>query len=132
MARLEESLLRRYPRLTIAGTHTSAFQGNSCRYRVLDKSEDDALLNEMNASQPNIVWVGLGSPIQERWMAEHVGKLRGAVLIGVGAAFDFQAGVKRRAPLWMQRSGLEWTFRLMAEARRLWRRYLVRNCGSSI
>ncbi|HDD25428.1 MAG TPA: glycosyltransferase, partial [Chloroflexi bacterium] len=73
------------------------------------------------------VWVGLGSPKQERWMAAHVSRLTAPVLIGVGAAFDFHAGRKKQAPRWMQRSGLEWLFRLLTEPRRLWRRYLVNN-----
>jgi N-acetylglucosaminyldiphosphoundecaprenol N-acetyl-beta-D-mannosaminyltransferase len=85
------------------------------------------LVEEINASGADIVWVGLGSPMQERWMAEHIGRLRASVLIGVGAAFDFHAGLKRQAPSWMQRAGLEWSFRLAMEPRRLWRRYLIRN-----
>jgi N-acetylglucosaminyldiphosphoundecaprenol N-acetyl-beta-D-mannosaminyltransferase len=71
--------------------------------------------------------VGLSTPKQERWMAEHVGRLTAPVLIGVGAAFDFHAGLKKQAPRWMQRSGMEWAFRLMSEPRRLWRRYLINN-----
>jgi N-acetylglucosaminyldiphosphoundecaprenol N-acetyl-beta-D-mannosaminyltransferase len=75
----------------------------------------------------DIVWVGLSTPKQERWMAEHVGRITAPVLIGVGAAFDFHSGLKKQAPRWMQRSGLEWLFRLATEPRRLWRRYLVNN-----
>jgi N-acetylglucosaminyldiphosphoundecaprenol N-acetyl-beta-D-mannosaminyltransferase len=71
--------------------------------------------------------VGLGTPKQERWMSEHVGRLSAPVLIGVGAAFDFHAGLKRQAPRWMRDSGLEWLFRLGSEPRRLWRRYCVNN-----
>ncbi len=81
----------------------------------------------INQADPDIVWVGLSTPKQERWMAAHVGRLTAPVLIGVGAAFDFHAGLKPQAPRWMQRSGLEWLFRLLTEPRRLWRRYLVNN-----
>ena len=80
-----------------------------------------------NAASPDVVWVGLSTPKQERWMATHVSRLAAPVLIGVGAAFGFHAGLKKQAPLWMQRSGLEWLFRLLTEPRRLWRRYLVNN-----
>jgi N-acetylglucosaminyldiphosphoundecaprenol N-acetyl-beta-D-mannosaminyltransferase len=77
----------------------------------------------INASQADIVWVGLGAPKQDLWMSEHAPRLHAPVVIGVGAAFDFHAGVKPQAPRWMQRSGLEWAFRVMTEPRRLWRRY---------
>ena len=76
-------------------------------------------------AMPEVVWVGLSTPKQERWMAAHVGRLDASVLIGVGAAFDIHAGTLRQAPRWMQRSGLEWLFRLAMEPRRLWRRYVV-------
>jgi N-acetylglucosaminyldiphosphoundecaprenol N-acetyl-beta-D-mannosaminyltransferase len=85
------------------------------------------VVRRINAGQPDIVWVGISTPKQECWMTEHVGRLCAPVLIGVGAAFDFHAGVKRQAPRWMQQSGLEWLFRLMTEPRRLWRRYLLNN-----
>ena len=107
MWRLEESLLVRYPRLVIASTRTSEFHPDSFKYRILDRSDDAALVEEREASEPDIVWVSLGSLIQERWMPEHVRRLRGAVLIGVDVAFDFHAGVKRRAPRRMQRADLE-------------------------
>ena len=81
----------------------------------------------INDSGARLVWVGLSTPKQERWMAEHVGRLRRRVLFGVGAAFDFHAGHLRQAPRWMQRSGLEWLYRLYREPRRLWRRYLRNN-----
>ena len=73
----------------------------------------------------HVVWVGLSTPKQELWMAQHVGRLKTSVLIGVGAAFDFHAGLKKQAPRWMQHNGLEWLFRLATEPRRLWRRYAV-------
>jgi N-acetylglucosaminyldiphosphoundecaprenol N-acetyl-beta-D-mannosaminyltransferase len=77
----------------------------------------------INAARPHIVWVGLSTPKQERWMAEHLGRIDAPVMVGVGAAFDFLAGTKRQAPEWMQRHALEWLFRLCSEPRRLWRRY---------
>jgi N-acetylglucosaminyldiphosphoundecaprenol N-acetyl-beta-D-mannosaminyltransferase len=81
----------------------------------------------MLAAQPDLVWVGLGTPKQELWMAAHAHRIDAAVLIGVGAAFDIHAGLTRQAPHWIQRSGLEWAFRLAQEPRRLWRRYLYNN-----
>lgn len=117
---LVDRLRDAHPDLQIAGIYAPPF-------RRLTTEEDAAVVALINASQADIVWVGLGAPKQERWMAEHLGRLDAPVMIGVGAAFDFHAGVKRRAPRWMQRSGLEWTFRLASEPRRLWRRYLVGN-----
>jgi len=117
---LAEGLQGRFPGLQVVGTHSPPF-------RPLTPEEDTAVVQMINVADPDIVWVGLGSPKQERWMADHVGHLSAPVLIGVGAAFDFLAGRKRQAPRWMQRSGLEWLFRLLTEPRRLWRRYLVNN-----
>jgi len=82
---------------------------------------------EINAARPDVVWVGIGSPKQELWMARMRALLDAPVLIGVGAAFDFHSGTVRQAPPWMQRIGLEWLFRLVSDPRRLWRRYLVDN-----
>jgi N-acetylglucosaminyldiphosphoundecaprenol N-acetyl-beta-D-mannosaminyltransferase len=84
------------------------------------------VVTQINASGAGTVWVGLGCPRQEKWMAAHRGKIN-AVMIGVGAAFDFHAGFKRRAPAWMQRHGLEWLHRLASEPRRLAKRYVVTN-----
>lgn len=95
-------------------------------FRALSAQEDAAAVERINASGAGIVFVGLGCPKQERWMAEHRGRVQ-AVMIGVGAAFDFHAGTVRRAPAWMQRRGLEWLHRLLSEPRRLWKRYLVTN-----
>ena len=117
---LKERLERRYPGLNIAGARTPAFQDSSFRYRQLTADENKALVEDINRAKPDILWVGLGSPVQERWMAEHLGTLRACALIGVGAAFDFHAGIKRQAPRWMQSAGLEWSFRLISEPRRLW------------
>ncbi len=109
-----------FPNLAIAGTFSPPF-------RALTEAEDAAVVVRINSSNADIVWVGLSTPKQERWMAEHVDKLTAPVLIGVGAAFDIHAGVVRQAPLWMQRSGLEWLFRTGTEPRRLARRYLSNN-----
>jgi len=118
--RLADRLRQRYPGLRVAGTYTPPF-------RPLGAAEDQEIVREINSADPDIVWVGLSTPKQERWMAAHVGRLSAPVLIGVGAAFDFHAGLKKQAPRWMQRSGLEWLFRLGTEPRRLWRRYLRNN-----
>jgi N-acetylglucosaminyldiphosphoundecaprenol N-acetyl-beta-D-mannosaminyltransferase len=95
-------------------------------FRVLTAEEDDAAVARINASGAGFVFVGLGCPKQEMWMAAHRGRVN-AVMIGVGAAFDFHAGTVTRAPEWMRNYGLEWLHRLASEPRRLWRRYLVTN-----
>lgn len=118
--RLAVSLQRRFPRLIVAGAESPPF-------RPLTPAEDADAVRRINEAHPDIVWVGLGCPNQERWMNAHVGRLSAPVSIGVGAAFDFHAGVKRQAPRWMQRSGLEWVFRLASEPRRLGLRYLLNN-----
>jgi N-acetylglucosaminyldiphosphoundecaprenol N-acetyl-beta-D-mannosaminyltransferase len=95
-------------------------------FRALSAEEDAATVARINASGAGIVFVGLGCPKQERWMAEHRGRVN-AVMIGVGAAFDFHSGKLRRAPAWMRDHGLEWLHRLVSEPGRLGRRYLVTN-----
>ncbi len=115
---LERRLREAFPALRMAM--------ESPPFRALTPQEDAAAVERINASDTGIVFVGLGCPKQERWMAEHRGRVQ-AVMIGVGAAFDFHAGTVQRAPLWMQRRGLEWLHRLASEPRRLWRRYLVTN-----
>lgn len=119
LERLKQRLSERFPGLNIVGSLAPPF-------RDLDADEDQAVVDAINASGAGIVWVGLGCPKQEQWMAEHRGRIR-AVMVGVGAAFDFHSGARKRAPQWMQHSGLEWLYRLLAEPRRLWRRYLVSN-----
>lgn len=119
LAALERRLMERFPGLRIAGAESPPF-------RDLSAEEDDQSVARINASGAGILFVGLGCPKQERWMAAHRGRVN-AVMIGVGAAFDFHAGTVRRAPAWMQRNGLEWLHRLASEPRRLWRRYLVTN-----
>ena len=116
---LERKLLAQFPGLKIAGAYSPPF-------RALTPEEDAAVVESINASGAGTVWVSLGCPKQEKWMAEHKGRIN-AVMIGVGAAFDYHAGTIQRAPLWMQHSGLEWLHRLCREPRRLWRRYLVTN-----
>ncbi len=85
------------------------------------------MISVINNARSDIVWIGLSTPKQEIWMSRYSEKLNPTVLIGVGAAFDFHAGLKKQAPAWMQRSGLEWFFRLSSEPKRLWKRYLVNN-----
>jgi N-acetylglucosaminyldiphosphoundecaprenol N-acetyl-beta-D-mannosaminyltransferase len=118
--RLVERLQARFPGLQVVGAWSPPF-------RPLTPDEDTEAVRRINEARPDIVWVGLSTPKQERWMAEHRGRISAPVLIGIGAAFDFHAGLKRQAPRWMQRSGLEWLFRLGTEPRRLWRRYLRNN-----
>jgi N-acetylglucosaminyldiphosphoundecaprenol N-acetyl-beta-D-mannosaminyltransferase len=118
--RLANNLRRRFPDLRVVGGHSPPF-------RPLTSEENEQIVDSINSADPDIVWIGLSTPKQERWMAEHVGRLIAPVLIGVGAAFDFHSGLKKQAPRWMQRSGLEWLFRLATEPKRLWRRYLVNN-----
>jgi N-acetylglucosaminyldiphosphoundecaprenol N-acetyl-beta-D-mannosaminyltransferase len=94
-------------------------------FRMLSNVEDQEVVALINAAKPDVLWVGLGAPKQEYWMYEHRDRLRVPVLIGVGAAFDFNTGRVRQAPRWMREHGLEWLFRLLQEPRRLWRRYLI-------
>ncbi len=116
---LKERLAQHFPQLNIAGMYSPPF-------RPLSAEEDQAVIGQINQSGAGTVWVSLGCPKQEKWMAEHKGKIN-AVMIGVGAAFDYHAETIVRAPLWMQRNGLEWLHRLCSEPRRLWKRYLVTN-----
>jgi len=96
-------------------------------YLAVAQMEKDDVIQQINAAQPDVLWVGLGSPKQDFWMNTHRNVLDVPVMMGVGAAFDFIAGTKRQAPKWMRKSGLEWLFRLCCEPRRLWKRYLVGN-----
>jgi len=96
-------------------------------YRPLEDTPDWDVIHRLNDSGAAIIWVGLGSPKQDLWMQRYRPHLNAQLLIGVGAAFDFVAGTKKQAPRWMQRSGLEWAFRLAQEPRRLWRRYVIYN-----
>lgn len=117
---LVRKLKERFPSLLIKGCHAPPF-------RAAGEMETEEILRQINDSAPDILWVGLGSPKQDFWMAGHRSQLEVPVMVGVGAAFDFLAGTKPQAPLWMRRAGLEWLFRLCCEPRRLWRRYLIGN-----
>jgi N-acetylglucosaminyldiphosphoundecaprenol N-acetyl-beta-D-mannosaminyltransferase len=119
LAGLTRRVEKEFPGLQIVGTHSPPF-------RPATQDEDLADVARINASGAHVVFVGLGCPKQEHWMAEHRGRIN-AVMIGVGAAFDFHAGLQRRAPGWMQHHGLEWAHRLLHDPRRLWRRYLFTN-----
>lgn len=120
LAQLATELPLRHPGLRVAGSYHAPF-------RDLTPAEVDEVADTINASGADVVWVGLGVPLQEKWMARMRERLEVPVLVGVGAAFDFHAGLKRQAPDLMQRLGLEWAFRLSQEPRRLWRRYLLYN-----
>lgn len=110
----------RFPALQLAGAYVPPF-------RPLTPEEDRACIASILESDTDILFVGVGAPKQERWMAGHAARLPGIVMFGVGAAFDFHAGRIRQAPLWMRQSGLEWLFRLAVEPARLWRRYVFLN-----
>jgi N-acetylglucosaminyldiphosphoundecaprenol N-acetyl-beta-D-mannosaminyltransferase len=116
LALLEARLTARFPKLQIVGRLSPPF-------RALTAEEDAEIVADINASGADIVWVGLSTPKQERWMAAHRSQLNAAALMGVGAAFDFHAGTVRQAPKFIRRSGLEWLYRVASEPRRLWRRY---------
>lgn len=117
---LAARLRERLPGVQIVGTYTPPF-------RPLTSEEDAGIVRMIDDARPDIVWVGLSTPKQERWMAAHHGRIAVPIMVGIGAAFDFHAGRKRQAPRWMRQSGLEWLFRLIQEPRRLWRRYLINN-----
>ena len=116
LIKLATNLRRSYPGIQIVG-------GYSPPFRDLDEDEEDAVLSAIDRSGADVVWVGIGVPKQEKWMARVRPRLKAPVLIGVGAAFDFHAGLVPQAPAWMQSSGMEWAFRLSREPKRLWRRY---------
>jgi len=117
---LRSRLVARFPGLRVAGLFEPPF-------RALNPEEEAQLIREVNSVRPDLFWVGLSTPKQERFMAQYLPRLETTLMLGVGAAFDFHAGRVRQAPRWMQRSGLEWLFRLGCEPRRLWKRYLRNN-----
>ena len=119
LQRLQQRMTARFPNLQIAYAYSPPF-------RPLTLEEDEQVVEAINQAGVRILFVGLGSPKQEYWMAAHKGRIN-AVMIGVGAAFDFLAGTKPQAPRWMMKIGMEWLFRLMTEPRRLWKRYLKHN-----
>lgn len=116
---LNQKLNQNYPGIQIAGMYSPPF-------RPLTKEEDKAVIERINETKPGFVWVGLGAPKQEKWMAAHQGQING-LMIGVGAGFDYYAENIKRAPMWMQRSNLEWLYRLMQDPKRLFKRYLHTN-----
>ena len=119
-AELQARMRQRFPRLRVVGTYTPPF-------RALTESEMTEVADRISAASPDFLWIGLGSPKQEMFMAAARTRMRARVMLGVGAAFDFHSGRVRQAPRWVQRGGLEWLFRLCAEPRRLGRRYLLGN-----
>lgn len=116
---LERNLREKYPGLNIAGMESPP-------YRPLTEEEDAQIVEKINMSGADFLWVGLGAPKQENWMKAHQNKIQ-AVMLGVGAGFDFHAGTVKRAPKWMQEHYLEWAYRLLQDPRRLWKRYVVTN-----
>lgn len=118
--RLADEMQKKYPGLKVAGTYCPPF-----RDLTDDEEEDIAVM--LNESGADIIWVGLGCPKQEKWMRAQRSNLKAPVMLGVGAAFDFHTGQVSQAPSFMQRYGLEWLYRLGAEPKRLWRRYLILN-----
>ena len=117
---LRNILIRRFPTLRIVGTYTPPF-------RPLTSKEQTSLATIVAHLKPDIFWVGLSTPKQERFMSEYLGKLDTKIMVGVGAAFDYLTGTIRDAPPWVKTAGLQWLHRLMQEPRRLWRRYLINN-----
>lgn len=108
----------RFPNLRISGVYSPPF-------RDLTDEEDRRVVEMINRAKTDILWVGIGCPKQEIWMYKHKDKLNVPIMVGIGAAFDFHAGIKKQAPRWMREHGLEWFFRLLTEPRRLWKRYIV-------
>lgn len=115
---LTRRLEDRFPGLQVAGAWAPPF-------RSLTPDEEEEVASRINAARPDVVWVGIGTPKQDFWMARFRPRLEAPVLVAVGAAFNFHAGHVRQAPRWMMRFGLEWLFRLLMEPRRLWRRYVI-------
>lgn len=120
LEKLKTTLVNRFPRLKIAGTYSPPFH-------KLNTHEEREIIQMINAASPDILFVGLGVPKQEKWMLVFCHRIEVPISLGVGAAFDFISGEKKQAPSWMQKRGLEWFFRLMSEPMRLWKRYLIYN-----
>ena len=115
LEKLYSVLEETYPGIQIAGMYSPPF-------RPMTKDEDKAIVERINETKPDFVWVGLGAPKQEKWMAAHQGRVNG-LMVGVGAGFDYHAGNIDRAPEWMQKSNLEWVYRLLQDTKRLFQRY---------
>jgi N-acetylglucosaminyldiphosphoundecaprenol N-acetyl-beta-D-mannosaminyltransferase len=118
--KLKQALERKFPGLQVVGTYTPPF-------RDLNDEEEDTLLAQVRATRPHVLWVGLSTPKQEIFMAQHVDRLQVPLLVGVGAAFDYHTGLIRDCSAWIKRAGLQWLHRLAQDPRRLWRRYLRNN-----
>ena len=125
MERLRANLLARFPGLLIAGSRVPPMRAIGPGDPI--DAEDEAALADIAQSGADIVWVGIGTPKQDFWIERVRDRLAAPVVVAVGAAFNFHAGTVRQAPRWMMRAGLEWLFRLCAEPRRLWRRYIIGN-----
>lgn len=119
LEKIHTKLLENYPGIQIAGMYSPPF-------RPLNEEEDAAIVERINETMPDFVWIGLGAPKQEKWMVAHQGKING-FMVGVGAGFDYFAGNISRAPIWMQRMNMEWVYRLMQDPKRLFKRYLYTN-----
>lgn len=117
--KLKSTLEKDYPGIRIVGMYSPPF-------RPMTEDEDMEIVSAINEVSPDFLWVGLGAPKQEKWMAAHQGKVKG-LMVGIGAAFDYYAGNIERAPEWMQKSNLEWVYRLIQDPKRLFKRYLVTN-----
>jgi len=117
---LHDALHRRFPRIRIVGTYTPPF-------RSLTRDEEKTLISTVEELAPDIIWVGMSTPKQERFMAEYLPRLNTILMIGVGAAFDFHTGRIRDSPQWVKRLGLQWAHRLMQQPSRLWKRYIINN-----
>jgi N-acetylglucosaminyldiphosphoundecaprenol N-acetyl-beta-D-mannosaminyltransferase len=116
--KLAENLRSRFSGLQVVGTYSPPF-------RPLNPGDEQEIVDVINAAAPDVLWVGLSTPKQEKWMHAHRDRLRVPVLVGVGAAFDINSGMKQQAPAWMREHGMEWLFRLFQEPQRLWRRYIL-------
>ena len=119
---LRAVLTERFPAIEIVGAYTPPF-------RDLSRAEEVNLMRQVSLSEPDIIWVGLSTPRQERFMSNYLHRLKSKLMIGVGAAFDIHTGKIKDAPSWMKKSGLQWLHRLYQEPSRLWKRYLINNCG---
>jgi N-acetylglucosaminyldiphosphoundecaprenol N-acetyl-beta-D-mannosaminyltransferase len=117
---MTERLKKRFPRLNVVGSYSPPF-------RHLTAEEDARQIEMIRLAEPDVLWVGLGCPKQERWISAHLDRLEVPIILGVGQAFDIHSGRSKQAPGWLREHGLEWLYRLVAEPRRLWRRYLLYN-----
>jgi len=120
LVKMLEAIKDKYPQAVIAGSFSPP-------YRQFTEEENEKFIKDINASDADLIWVGLGAPKQEIWMYENYKKLNKGIMIGIGAGFDYLAGNTKHAPEWMKNASLEWLYRLIQEPKRLWKRYLVTN-----